>query len=118
MATTEVVDVVAMAMITVMVAGVATMKSGVDTLMAKQMSINPLQAVGVAGEEEWSRMNTTMANQMSIALLQAVGVAGEDGWSRMNTSTNLMNTLLQAVVVAWEEGEGHGAPEAAGVARC
>ena len=27
-------------------------------------------------------------------------------------------TFVALQVVAWEEGEGHGAPEAAGVARC
>ncbi|XP_044374087.1 pH-response regulator protein palI/RIM9 isoform X5 [Triticum aestivum] len=53
-----------------------------------------------------------------LSSIASQGVAGEDGWSRMNTSTNLMNTPLQAVVVAWEEGEAHGAPEAAGVVRC
>jgi hypothetical protein len=43
-ATTEVVGVVAMAMITVMVAGAGTMKSRVNTSMANPMSITPLQA--------------------------------------------------------------------------
>lgn len=142
MASTEEVGVVAMVMITVMVAGVATMKSRtntvmvnnmgiitplpavdvagaeewstMNTLMASQMSIIRLQAVGVAGEEGLSRMNTSMVSQMSILLLQAVGVAGEEGWSKTNTSmVNQMSIIsLQAVVVALEEGEDHGVREA------
>lgn len=128
---------------------------------------------GVAGEEEWSRVNTTMANQMSIALLQAVvgsvshtnlllllhvfplmapirhcfAGRGRGRWMEQNEYfdsepyeypppgrgklgvTYHIAVLLArpylsspafvtSQVVAWEEGEGHGAPEAAGVVRC
>jgi len=115
-ATMEVAGVVAMAMIMVMVAGAATMKSRVNTLMVNQMCIIPRQAMGVAGEEEWSRVNTLMAYQMSITLFQAVDVAGEEGSNRTNTSmVNPRSISLQAVVVAGEEGEGHGVPVAVGV---
>ena len=84
----EVAAVVVMAMITVMVAGAATMTNRLNTLTANQMGII-LLAVGVAGEEGWTRVNTLMVNQMNIS--------------------------LQAVVVAGEEGEDHGVDEAVGV---
>ena len=71
----------------------------------------------VAGKGGSSRTNTLMANPMGISLQAVVSLVTLTYHVSVLLARSYLSslTLVASQVVAGEEGEGHGAPEAVGV---